>query len=151
MNKNSEKKHYVLLSGYVDGELTPDQVVEFERHLAVDPELQKELDAFRTLKEVTGAVKYADIPESVWEGYWTGLYRRLERGTGWILLSISAILFLAIGAFCLCQDFFMNPDKPILLKIAVGTGILGLLVLIVSVIRERLFAYHRDRYKEVTR
>ncbi len=147
----NDKKHYVMLSGYVDGELTPEQIVEFERRLADDPELRKELDAFRKLKEVTGAVKYADIPQSVWQGYWQSLYRRLERGTGWILLSISAILLLGIGAYCLCMDFFLNPDKPILLKIAVGAGILGLVVLLVSVIRERLFAYNRDRYKEVTR
>lgn len=147
----NDKKHYTMLSGYVDGELTPEQVVEFERHLADDPELRKELDTFRMLKEVTGAVKYTDIPESVWQGYWESLYRKLERGTGWILLSISVILFLGIGAYCLCMDFFLNADTPILLKIAVGTGILGLIVLLVSVIRERLFAYNRDRYKEVTR
>jgi hypothetical protein len=39
----------------------------------------------------------------------------------------------------------------LLLKFAIGAGGLGLIILLVSTIRERLFAYNRDRYKEIQR
>ncbi|UCD17072.1 MAG: zf-HC2 domain-containing protein [Candidatus Zixiibacteriota bacterium] len=151
MNECRENRYHVMLSGYIDGELTPEETAEFERHLAGNPELQRELEAFRKLKEVTGAVKYADIPEAVWEGYWASLYRRFERNTGWILLSISVIILATLGCFYLIRDFFMGPQSPLLLKIAVGSGILGFIFLAVSAVRERIFAYKRDRYKEVQR
>ena len=140
-----------MLAGYVDGELTQDEMLLFESYLKDDPELRKELETFRKLKEITGAMKYADIPESVWDGYWASVYKRMERGFGWILMSISVVLFAAIGCYYLFLDFFLNPETSIIIKIAVGTGLLGLIVMLVSIVREHLFAYKRDRYHEVKR
>ena len=139
------------MSGYIDGELSPEESADFEQHLKSCEECQIEMKTFTRLKEVTGAMKYADIPEHVWKGYWQSLYRRLELGVGWILVSVAAIILLGFGLFELTKEFFLNPDPPILLKIAVGAGGLGFIVLLVSTIRERLFAYKRDRYKEVQR
>jgi hypothetical protein len=147
----SENNINVLLSGYIDGELTSQERQDFENRLKSDPELQKELEKFNKLKEITGAMKYADIPDSVWEGYWASVYKRMERGIGWILMSLSAVLFLAVGCYYLFLGFFLNPEISIVLKIAVGAGLLGLIVMLVSLIREHLFAYNRDRYREVKR
>ena len=145
------EKYKIMLSGYIDGELTSNEKQEFESYLKRDPELQKELDTFRKLQEVTGAMKYADVPEIVWENYWASLYRKFERGFGWIFFSIGAIIILAFGCYHIGADFFLKPGPPILLKIGVGTGLLGLIVLLVSIVRERLFARSHDRYDEVTR
>jgi len=140
-----------MLSGYIDGELTTEEKAEFENHLKQCAECKKELEAFQKLKEVTGAMRYADIPEHVWENYWRGIYRRLERGIGWILLSIGAMILIGFGFYSLVSEFLLDPAKPFLLKIAVGAGGIGFIVLLVSTIRERLFAYNRDRYKEIQR
>jgi len=147
----SDDKYRIMLSGYIDNELTPEEKLEFEQHLKDCRECQKELEAFHKLREVTGAMKYADIPEYVWENYWTGLYRRLERGFGWIFLSIGIIILLAIGVYHLFQGFFLDPGQSILLKVGIGCGAVGFIVLLVSVIRERIFACRRDRYDEVQR
>jgi len=146
-----EEKYRIKLAGYIDDELSPDERQEYENHLEGCAECRNELESFRKLKEVTGAMKYADIPEQVWEGYWAGIYKRLERGLGWIFISIGIILVLSFGGFHLCKDFFLNSDEPILLKIGVGSGIVGFIILFVSLLRERLFASKRDRYDEVTR
>jgi hypothetical protein len=138
-----------MLSGYIDGELNVEEKSELEKHLQSCEECRKELDIFRRLKEVTGAMKYADVPDYVWDNYWRGIYRRLELGIGWILLSIGVILLLGFGLYCLVKDFFLNPGEPLILKIAVAAGGLGLIVLLVSAGRERLFAYRRDRYREI--
>jgi hypothetical protein len=147
----SDDKYKIMLSGYIDDELTPDEKREFEAYLKTDAELQKEYETFRKLKEVTGAMKYADIPEVVWENYWARLYRKLERGLGWIFISAGAIILLAFGCYHLVQDFFFDPKQSLVLKIAIGSGLLGVIILLVSVIRERVFAAVRDRYDEVQR
>jgi len=140
-----------MLSGYIDGELSSDEKAELESRLKIDEHLRKELEAFKTLKEVTGAMKYADVPQYVWDNYWKSLYHRLELGIGWILLSVGIIIILAFGSFYLVRDFFLSPEPPLLLKIGLGAGGLGLIILVVSACRERLFAYNRDRYKEIER
>jgi predicted anti-sigma-YlaC factor YlaD len=147
--KSDDEKYRIMLSGYIDGELNVEEKSELEKHLQSCEECRKELDVFRRLKEVTGAMKYADVPDYVWDNYWRGIYRRLELGIGWILLSIGVILLLGFGLYCLVKDFFLNPGEPLILKIAVAAGGLGLIVLLVSAVRERLFAYRRDRYREI--
>ncbi len=147
----NEEKYKILLSGYIDGELNPDEEAELKEHLKGCSECRKELEAFEKLKEVTGAMKYADIPEHVWENYWRSMYRRFELGLGWIFLSIGVILILCTTAFYLIKDFFLNPAEPIILKIGIAAAIVGFIILLVSVLRERIFAFKRDRYSEIQR
>ncbi len=138
-----------LLAGYVDGELSDEQRARFDTELATNPELRAELEEFRKLKEVTGMVKYADLPDEVWDSYWESLYRKTERGLGWIFLSIGAIVLLGFGLFELLCGLYTNPEVPLWAKFGVTAVGGGLAFLLVSYGRERLFAYHRDRYSEV--
>ncbi len=147
----SEEQYRILLSGYIDNELSPDESRDFEIHLEGCADCRKELESFQKLQEVTGAMKYADIPEQVWEGYWSSLYKRMERGVAWIFISIAAIVMLCFGSYHIFIDFFLNTEAPIWLRIGVGFGMIGFIVLLVSILRERLFAKKRDRYDEVTR
>ena len=140
-----------LLAGYVDGELSDKERQAFEAQLVREPELRAELAEFRKLQEVTGMVKYADLPDEVWDNYWHNLYRKTERGIGWILLSIGAILLLCFGTYELFSELYANPDAPLWLQVGLTAGAVGFIFLLVSYGRERLFAYNRDRYKEVTK
>ena len=145
MNKNMRE----FLAGYVDNELTPEERAAFEKELEKNPELKTELDEFRKLKEVTGMVQYADLPDEVWESYWQSIYKKLERGIGWILFSVGAIILLCVGAFYFFKGLYIDPSIPLIIKIGVSVLTSGLIFLLVSYVRERLFAYRRDRYKEV--
>ena len=140
-----------LLAGYVDGELSDEQRQAFEAELARNPQLRSELDQFRKLKEVTGMARYADLPDEVWESYWQSLYRKMERGIGWILLSAGAVVLLGFGLYELLRGLYADPSAPLWLKIGLSALLAGAAFLLVSFARERLFAYNRDRYKEVVR
>jgi ferric-dicitrate binding protein FerR (iron transport regulator) len=144
-----EKRIKEMLAGYVDGELSEDERMAFELELQRDHELRSELEEFKRLKEVTGMMHYADLPDEVWESYWQSLYRKTERGIGWILLSVGAIFLLCFGLWQALTQFYLDPDVSLFVKMGVSAAGAGLIVLLVSLIRERLFAYHRDRYKEV--
>ncbi len=140
-----------FLAGYQDGELDHDQHELVKKHLAECAACREELTRLDKVKEVTNKVKYNDLPLEVWEGYWQGIYRRIERGIGWIFLSVGAIIMLGLGAYQLTRDFFLDPSVELLPKLGAGGLIIGGTVLLVSVARERLFAYNRDRYREVQR
>lgn len=140
-----------LLAGYVDGELSDEERRAFEAALVTDPELKRELEEFKKLKEVTGLMTYADLPEEVWENYWHSLYRKLERGFGWIFLSIGAIIILFFGGLTALYEIYTDPGVSLWVKFGLAALILGVVTLLVSFIRERLFAYNRERYREVKR
>lgn len=140
-----------LLAGYVDGELTDEERRRFEDELSRSPELRAELEEFHKLQKVTGMMQYADLPLEVWETYWQSLYRKLERGVGWIVMSVSAILLLCFGAFEFFSALWLGPEVPLWAKVGVSGVTVGAIILLVSYGRERLFAYKRDRYREVER
>ena len=138
-----------LLSGYVDGELSPDEQVEFEQALKEHPELEREVQEFRKLKEVTGMVHYADLPDEVWDSYWESIYRKTERGIGWLFLSVGAIVLFLFGGYKFFESLLIDPAVPVWLKFGISAVTAGVIFLLVSLGRERLFAFKRDRYKEV--
>ena len=146
-----DEKLSELLAGYVDGELTDEEKLEFERELSHSAELRAELEEFMNLKEVTDTMRYADIPDQVWDSYWESLYKKTERGIGWIFFSIGAIIILCFGGYQIFADLFTDPEAPLWLKIGFPTGCVGAVILLVSFARERLFARKRERYTEVER
>ena len=141
----------VRISGYLDGELAPEERAAFERELAANPELAEELAAIQAVKEVTGGMRLREFPDQVWERYWQGTYNRMERRLGWILFSIGAIVLLTGGLYELALALISNSSEPWWIRLAVGALSGGLAILLISVVRERVFMAKRDPYREVER
>ncbi len=140
-----------LLAGYQDGELDRAQEEMVKKHLSECEQCRTEMARLDKVKEVTSKVQYKDLPLEVWEGYWQSLYRRIERGLGWIFVSIGSIIMAGVGIWLLLQRYFLNPEVGLFNKIGVGALLVGGIFLLVSVIREQVFAYTRERYREVRR
>jgi predicted anti-sigma-YlaC factor YlaD len=140
-----------LMMGYLDKEISDDEKKLVEKHLAGCRKCKAEFDSFTRLKEVTDKVKLADLKEDIWAGYWKGVYRRIERGAGWIFFSIGAIVLLALGVFQFFKNLFLDPSVSFIVKIGIGFLAFGVIVLLVSILRERVFAYKHERYKEIER
>lgn len=145
------ESYEILLSGLLDGELKTDQEQTLKQHLQVCEHCNRKYRELLRLKEVTDSVRFKDLSKEVWAGYWRSVYRRVERGLGWILLSVGAVILISLGLYQSLSSFFADPEVSILVKIGVSALGLGILILLVSIIRERIFAYRRDRYKEVRR
>jgi len=135
--------------GYLDNELSPEAKKRFEQHLKRCRECREELEDFKRLKEVMKSMKYKEPQDIVWQRYWAKVYNRIERGIGWILSSIGAIILLSYGGFRLIQGLIKNPTISLIVKIGALIFLLGVVTLLVSIIRERVFRYRHDRYKEV--
>lgn len=138
-----------LMMGYLDKEISDDEKRLVEKHLSECRKCRAEFDSFTQLKEVTDKVKLADLKEDIWAGYWKGVYRRIERGTGWFFLSIGAIILAAFGVFQFFKNLFLDPTLSFVVKIGIGFAAFGVIVLLVSILRERLFAYKHERYREI--
>lgn len=147
--KNDKLKE--LLTAYVDNELDQESRREMEKRLAESEDLRRELEAMKKVKSLTSRMQLIQPEEEVWNMYWNQVYNRIERGVGWILLSVGAIILLSFGAFHFVKDFLLDPEPPLIMKIGVSAAILGVIILLVSVLRERLFIRKTERYKEIER
>lgn len=140
-----------LLMRALDDELDSAQRDELERLLSDNPELREEWKHLSRLKEVTANMKLRNPPEEVWDGYWTSVYSRFERGLAWILVSIGAIVFGSWGAWAVVRDLMADNDLPTFVKWGILALIVGLVMLLVSVLRHRIFVSKSDPYKEIER
>ena len=140
-----------LMMAALDGELAASDRIELERLLEGDPALAAEWRQLCRVKEVTKTMSMRQPPQEVWEGYWMGVYRRLERGFAWILVSLGAIVVLSWAAWEGLQQLWKDQDLPTVVKGGSLALIAGLVILVVSVVREKLVIRQTDPYKDVVR
>jgi len=140
-----------LMMAYLDNELDDEQKRAYELHLATCRECAKELKEFENLKQLTDSVTLIEPEDRIWEQYWGNVYNRTERSLGWILFSVAAILLIIYGGFKLIEEIIKDQTIGALLKVALLVLIVGLAILFVSVLRERVYFWKKDRYKDVRR
>ncbi len=140
-----------LMMGYVDNELKAEEKRRFEEHIAACSECAAELQEFKKLKQITEGVTLVEPEDRLWQQYWQGVYNRMERGIGWILLGVSGIALVLYGGFKMIEELIKDPSVGIILKVALIILLASLAVLFVSVLRERLFFWRHDRYRDVRR
>ncbi len=141
-----------LMMAALDGEISPEERAELEGLLAGAPDLAAEWQRFVRLKEVTAGMSLRQPPQEVWDRYWESTYRRAERGIAWILISAGATVLAAFWLWQAASALFQDTSTPFAVRVAVGALSVGLAILLVSVVREKLFTSRRDPYqKEVVR
>ncbi|MBN2132931.1 MAG: zf-HC2 domain-containing protein [Sedimentisphaerales bacterium] len=143
--------HKDLMMAYLDDELDEPQRKAFEEHLASCPACAQEMEEFARLKQVTDSVTLVEPEDRLWEQYWGGVYNRVERNIGWTLFSVAGILLVIYAGFRAIEDLVRDPAVGLLLKIGLLALIAGLAVLFVSILRERIYFWSKDRYKDVRR
>jgi len=140
-----------LMMGYLDEELSVEQIRHFEEHLTACKQCTAQLQEFRQLKAITDQMTLVEPEDRLWQQYWDGIYNRTERGIGWIIFSVAAILLTIYGGFKAIEALIADPTVGLLLKAAMLALLVGLAILFVSVLRERIFFWTKDRYKDVRR
>ncbi len=143
--------HKDLMMAYLDDELDEPQRKAFEEHLASCPVCAQEMKEFARLKQVTDSVTLVEPEDRLWEQYWGGVYNRIERNIGWTLFSVAGILLAIYAGFKAIEDLVRDPAVGLLLKIGLLVLIAGLAILFVSILRERIYFWSKDRYKDVRR
>jgi ferric-dicitrate binding protein FerR (iron transport regulator) len=140
-----------MMMAALDDELSSRERAELQRLLAQDAGLREEWDRLRKVKEATGEMKYVEPPDEVWDDYWVSVYNRLERGVGWVLISLGSLVLIGWAAWHAIGAMLADSDLPGFIKVAVFVVVMGAVILLFSVIREKLFTRRSDRYKGVQR
>jgi len=70
---------------------------------------------------------------------------KASRGGGWLFYLVGLVVVIGYGAW----EFAVDDEVPTLIKLGTAAAILGILLLIVSVLRERLIERKSDKYEDV--
>jgi predicted anti-sigma-YlaC factor YlaD len=132
---------------YLDGEMSAGERNAFEEHLASCEDCGKAIRELGSVERLTGMMKIRDPQDDFWEAYWKKLFRRFERKTGWLLMIAGAALIVLYALWKGITDF----GEITFVKVITIAVAAGFVILLISVIRERVHQYRTDRYKDIER
>lgn len=150
-SKNNCEKYQAWMVQYVDAELSAEKTSELLRHVEKCENCQKDLKEMQKWKGVSQEMKPEMLPEMGWHEYWSHLYNRLERGISWILLSIGLIILGGLGLTRFVEEVIFTTELSLLEKVGVFSVAFGLVMLFISVLREKLMIRKYDKYREIER
>jgi hypothetical protein len=135
----------------LDGELDYDQISAVKDHLASCEKCSEDYASLKKVKEVTGEMKFKKLPEFYWDDYWKHIYNRIERGLSWLFLSIGAVIVLCFAGWKFLDGIIADQQLHPILKGGIFIFIMGVIILIISILREKLMVRRVDKYRKVER
>jgi len=136
-----------LMMASLDGEIGVEDRGELESHLAECADCKREFEELSELSELVGEIELTKPSQEDMMKYWPSVYAKIERGAGWGLVVIGALIWVAYGIFL----FVTDPTTGSMTKLLIALPVVGVLMLLISVIRERVSVSKTERYKEVER
>ena len=88
-----------LIASYHEGVLESAQENIVKEHLNTCSECRQDFEDMHKFEEVMQKMALKQPKKETWEAYWSSVYNRLERGIGWIILSIGAMILLFFGGY----------------------------------------------------
>ncbi len=139
------------IMAFVDDELSPSEIEFVKKHLESCAACREKYSSLNKVKEITRQMKFKKLPEMYWDEYWRHVYNRIERGVSWIFISIGAIIIISFAVWNALNNLISNTHINPFLKIGIFIFIIGMVILLVSILREKLMVKKVDKYKEVER
>jgi hypothetical protein len=132
---------------FLDNELSLEEKLQYQAHVRECDVCRGELDSLGRVIKLTDQLKLRVSDDEFWQGYWESILRRTERRLGFLLLIGGIVAFLLyLGYRAVRSPEFLTYEG-----ISVAVVLLGLVVLFISVARERYHESKNDPYKEVER
>ncbi len=141
--QNHEKMQR-LLSPFLDDELTQGESRRVRVHVEDCRECAATLEEMRHLRSLTASVQFAEPPEDRMAQIERSLSVRMPRQAGWAMIVAGLLAWVAYAAVLAWRAW-----PPGLQELMAGAIIIGLILLFVSVVRQRMIELPEDRYRRV--
>ncbi len=134
-----------LLSAHLDGELTQADRQRVRVHLEDCAECRREFEQLQKLQQITGSLDFAEPPEEKMRAIEQKLSVQAPRQLGWSFLLGGVAVWVAYAVYL----FLTAPDLLTWQRLTAGAIVIGLVLLLVSVARQRWLELPHDRYRGV--
>jgi anti-sigma factor RsiW len=137
----------ILLVKAADGTLTEEERQVLDAHAAQDATIEAELKELKNTKRLLAQFLVRDPNPDDWDRFEKSLGSRTSRALGWLLI-LGGYLTVLIGVL---YFLFIDPEAPVVIKVAIGSIVLGFTVLLVYVGHRFSVEHKRDPYKNIVR
>ena len=128
---------------YLDEELPRERQLEVAGHLDTCTECKRDFVVFQTMKgDLRGMLDESPVGPSIW----IRVNRRLMLPTAWLLIIAGTLALAGWGAYA-----YITGPENFWEKLAVGAVAIGLALLLLSAIVDRLRDLRTDPYREIHR
>ena len=133
------------LSAYLDGELTQQESQKIALHLRDCDRCRGVYEDFRRNRARIKSLEFPQPSEDEWRNMMGGLVFKTTRGLGWVLWAGGLAVLLAFGLY----EFIRSPGVAAIERVCVLAIILGVVLVFLTVLSERVASYKQDKYKDV--
>ena len=144
---NNCEPHKGLLVGLLDGELKPDEARQINEHLTRCAACRKEYEELRETSGKLAAISFQEPDDIILAQVWKSPFSRLSRNTALVMIIGGYAVLIGYALF----EFLTSGKEDLLVKTGLATIVMGFLILLVQLIRERVKTYKTDPYKEIIR
>ena len=148
---SSCKNIQIKIMALLDGELDSTELIEIRKHLDICERCSADYASLKKVKEVMGDMNFKKLPEFYWDDYWTHVYNRIERGISWLFISLGAIIILCFSGWELLNALIADQNFHPLLKCGIFILMVGAVILVISILREKIMVRRVDKYQEIER
>ena len=136
-----------LMMGLMDNELTPEETADVNQHLIRCEACRKEFDELSRSYSKLESVSFSGPSDDELDRIWKSPFSRFTRNTGLFIVFAGWIILIIYSLV----EFFISDTEPILPKIAFLGIIIGFIILLYTVLSDRLKILRTDPYKEIKR
>lgn len=136
-----------LLVGLLDGELTPDETRQINDHLTRCAACRAEYEQLRETTGKLAAITFREPTDAELAQVWKSPFSRMARNTALFMIIGGYAGLIGYGLF----ELLTSGTKELPAKMGLAAIVLGFLILLVQLIRERVRTYKSDPYKEIER
>jgi hypothetical protein len=131
----------------LDDELGLEERLQYQAHVRECETCRSELASLGRVVELTDRLKLRVSDDAFWKDYWKSIARRTERRLGFVLLIAGVVMMLGY----LLLRVLRSPGLWSYEGVSIVVVLLGLIVIFISVVRERYHEHKHDPYREVER
>ena len=146
MSEREPTQDELLAMAYVDGELSEEARLEFERRLSSEPSLTAEVSELKRLAVMARQCAPKEPMDFEWERIKAEPIHAASMSTGWALVAIAAIASILGLLIATAQS-----DLNLAFKLALFSAVGGFLLLLGMTVRARLRTLPHDLYREIQR
>lgn len=133
------------ISGFLDGELTQQEAQKISLLIETDQEYKQLYDELSMMRHEVQSLSLQEQELEHLDRLFKEPVVKTSRIFGFALIAVSAVLIVGLTFF----KIFSNPDIGILEKLLVGAVGSGSLLLLFSVLKQRISSAKNDKYKRV--
>lgn len=133
------------MMGMMDGELTEDESIRMNNHLIRCSSCREELEQIKVTSSKLDNINIKEPEKGIVDKSWKSPYSKLTKNFGILLVIAGWLIMMMYGAY----EFIVTKDAESIPKYAFVIILVGIAILFLTVLRDRIRSYRNDPYKEV--